>query len=411
MFLYSQVCIGQDTDEEQDNALITSGLKAVLELRGPVHTVTQFEYQDNSPEKPIGSQLQIRDPSGNELEEFSYSSDGKILWHRKFTRSGKQLFKIEFTDEISKRNTTFVQRYDSDGRVAENENYDADGALIRQVVNHYPVAGGAAEGSSTQQATDVTAAIAKAVGDSRRTDPTIIDRTYRADGTTVEDAFFPRSKVHIYKTTDAKKRLLELINDVPGSYERATYHYDDAGHLTESASYDRSGKVLRTSGVKHQEDATGNWTERLERCHPRPQIRMALKDGKPYVSSKPDDTVLQCSEEFREHQVKPDGTTVDRWKNRDSNKYSIKDANNRLLEQMSDESHYFKATYVSDQHGRFTEIAEYDRSGNVVGKETTRYQDDAHGNWTEMEELRWDIKPGAQPKKLLRFTRRTITYY
>jgi len=58
--------------------------------------------------------------------------------------------------------------------------------------------------------------------------------------------------------------VLEAIDDAPGIYIRTTFRYDDLGRDTETANYDRSGKLLHKIVMEYQEDENGNWIEQRE---------------------------------------------------------------------------------------------------------------------------------------------------
>src|SRR2546427_759287 len=60
-------------------------------------------------------------------------------------------------------------------------------------------------------------------------------------------------------------------------------------------------------------------------------------------------------------------------------------------------SGYQKTTFRYDEFGRQIESATYDRSGKLLGKDTTEYRNDDHGNWIEKKESRWQAASGHKP--------------
>jgi len=149
----------------------------------------------------------------------------------------------------------------------------------------------------------------------------------------------------------------------------------------------------------------------------------ASKDGKPYydwkiernANGKPVSDALRFADgSFDERQKKPDGTTVEReyWAPTKTYTYQTMDANGRVVEVISDsQGYYWRATFRYDQGGRQTQVANYDRSGKLLRKDITKYEDDGNGNWIEEREYNWDAALGNKHPKLGAVNRRTITYY
>jgi hypothetical protein len=95
-----------------------------------------------------------------------------------------------------------------------------------------------------------------------------------------------------------------------------------------------------------------------------------------------------------------------------TNIYKTTDKHHRLLEQVDDgPDGYTKTTYQYDEEGRVTEIATFNRSGTMIGKEAMKYQVDSFGNWTEKKSLGWDPKMTSKSDQLLSITKRVISYY
>jgi len=293
--LLSHLCFGQQPAKNSEAAAVG--------LRGPVHSVLTegVFYQDNPQGKPAGSTFVIYDPSGYLLEEFRYEPDGTPHSHTKYMRKGWQVFKTETTSVIPNENRTFTQSFNSNGLVTGTDMYDGSGLLIAKTKNDLPPQPEASTISSSQTMNaDGTVSISKTVessnaatGITRQTttkdgkpyvdwliqrdssgkpvtdalrfeDGSFNEREVKPDGTVVEHKYWAPTKTDTYQTTDSKNRVVELINDSAGEYTKTTYRYDEAGRQTEIANYDRSGKLLRKSLTRYQEDANGNWSEEKE---------------------------------------------------------------------------------------------------------------------------------------------------
>jgi len=277
---------------------------AMVGLRGPVHTVLTegFDYRDNPQGEPTGSSLVIYDPEGYLLEEYHFEPDGALRLHTKYTRKGWQVFKTETTSAIPGEDRTFIQSFNSAGLVTGTETYDGSGSLISKTKNDFPSRSGGATVSTSQAAngdgavsttetidesTDPATGLSrqtttkdgkpyidwliqqdtggKPVADALRfADGSFNEREVKPDGATVEHKYWAPTKTHTYQTTDAHKRVLEVVNDSPGDYTKTTFRYDEAGRQTEIADYDRSRKLLRKGVTEFQEDVNGNWTEQKE---------------------------------------------------------------------------------------------------------------------------------------------------
>ena len=149
----------------------------------------------------------------------------------------------------------------------------------------------------------------------------------------------------------------------------------------------------------------------------------ASKDGKPYYDwmierdangKLMSDALRFADGSFTERQKNPDGTTVQHEYSAPTKTYSYQttDANNRVVEWIRDsQAYYARATFRYDQGGRRTQVANYDRSGKLLHKGITKYEDDENGNWIEQREYNWDAALGNKHPRLGAVNRRTITYY
>lgn len=64
-----------------------------------------------------------------------------------------------------------------------------------------------------------------------------------------------------------------------------------------------------------------------------------------------------------------------------------------------------------DESGRMTGRLKYNGSGKIIGKWTTEYWDDAHGNWIEKRESAWEMEKDDVQASSVRTSVRTIEYY
>ena len=298
---------------------------ALTGLHGRVHTVLTetFDSLGNSED----STLAIYDADGYLQEEYRYDPDGSVHSHTKYTREGWQIYKTETISSVPSESRTFIQSFDSGGRVTESKTYDGNGSLMGRTRNDFTpekIGGGATLSTSKEVKPDGTASSLVTID---RTSPT---------------------------------------------------------------------------GLSHQS---------------------ASKDGKPYYdwiierdpSGKPVSDALRFADgSFNERQKKPDGITVehDYSAPTQTDTYQTTDANNRVVEWIRDSQEYYaKATFRYDQGGRRTQVANYDRSGKLLHKDITKYEDDEIGNWIEQCEYNWDAALGNKHPKLGAVNRRTITYY
>src|SRR4029077_13358354 len=81
---------------------------------------------------------------------------------------------------------------------------------------------------------------------------------------TIEHKYDVSTKTNSFQTIDAHNRVLEAIDDAPGVYIRTTFQHDELGRDTETANYDRSGKLLHKVIMEYQADEHGNWIEQKE---------------------------------------------------------------------------------------------------------------------------------------------------
>ena len=188
----------------------------------------------------------------------------------------------------------------------------------------------------------------------------------------------------------------------------------------------RSGGATVSTSQEANGDGAVSTTETIdESTDPATGLsrQTTTKDGEPYtdwliqrdISGKPVADALRFADgSFNEREVKPDGTTVEHkyWAPTKTHTYQTTDAHNRVLEVVNDSpGDYTKTTFRYDEAGRQTEIANYDRSGKLLRKGITEYQEDVNGNWIEQKESDWDVTLGNKPPKLGSVNRRTITYY
>jgi hypothetical protein len=208
---------------------------------------------------------------------------------------------------------------------------------------------------------------------------------------------------------------------------KGTETYDENGSLISRTRNDygqRGGGATISTSQDVKPDGSAKSIETVDESRPTGLSRQsATKDGKPYydwlvqrdANGKPTADALRFADgSFNEREVKPDGTTVEHkyWAPTKTHTYQTTDGNNRVLQVIDDApGHYTKTTFHYDRAGRQTEIANYDRSGKLLRKSITEYQEDGNGNWVEQREYNWDATLGNRTPKLGSINRRTITYY
>lgn len=249
---------------------------------------------------------------------------------------------------------------------------------------------------------------------------------YDADGSLHSHTKYTREGWQVYKT--------ETSSSVPSENLTFVQSFDSDGRTTESETYDGNGSPIgrtrsdftpgKTTLMDVKPDGTASSVVTVGRTNRTGLSRdSASKDGKPYydwmiesdANGKPVSDVLRFADgSFDERQKKPDGTTVEHeyWAPTKVSTYQTMDANGRVVEVIKDsQGYYWRATFRYDQGGRRMQVANYDRSGNLLHQGITKYEDDENGNWIEQREYNWDAALGNKHPKLGAVNRRTITYY
>jgi hypothetical protein len=110
-----------------------------MDLRGPVHTTLMeiFDYVIDPKGTSAGSVFSVYDLEGYILEENRYDPHGSLIVHRKYTRSGSEIFKLQHMSAAPGESRTTVQSFNADGLVAETDTYDGNDALNSRIVNDY----------------------------------------------------------------------------------------------------------------------------------------------------------------------------------------------------------------------------------------------------------------------------------
>lgn len=279
--------------QQQQHVVYSSGVHE--KLLGPVHTIQEetTSYQEKPGGVSTGSRYTVYDSKGRMLEDFRYDADGNVVMHTKITRdeSGRPV-RREMTGADSR---TFVQTYDGNG-LATRETFDSSGAQVEKTQIHTSAAGDTTFTMRTQNP-DGSVSVSKSM---ETTDPstgtkhqstvrdgqserealiqqdakgetqseamlffngTSIQRETLPDGSVKTHFYHPPTKTNIFTTTDKQHRLLEQVEDAPDSYSKTTYKYDDDGRMTETTTFDRSGKPTGKKVMKYKLDSFGNWTE------------------------------------------------------------------------------------------------------------------------------------------------------
>jgi hypothetical protein len=259
------------------------------------------------------------------------------------------------------------------------------------------------------------------------------DYRYEPDGSLRSHIRYTRKSSQVFKT--------ETISSDPSENRTFVQSFNSDGLVTGTETYDGKGSLLgETKNDTAQGKSGGGGTVSTSKdVKPDGTVssivtdektnatglsqQSAIKDGKPYynwlvqrdANGKPVADVFKFADgSFNEREVTTDGTTIEHkyWAPTKTDTYQITDANNRVIEVIEDSpTYYVKITYRYDGAGRQIEIANYDRSGKLLRKGITKYQEDGNGNWIEQRDYYWEAALGNKPLKASLVNRRTITYY
>ncbi len=262
---------------------------------------------------------------------------------------------------------------------------------------------------------------------------TLEEYRYEPDGSLYSHIKYTRKGWQVYRTettsvvASENRTFVQSFNS--DGLVSGAETYDSSGSLISKTKSDfssrKDGRTVSTSEEAHGDGAVSTTETIDESTDPATGLsrQTTSKDGKPYsdwliqrdTNGKPVADALRFVDgSFNEREVKPDGTTIEHkyWAPTKTQTYQTTDAHNRVLEVVNDSpGDYTKTTFRYDEAGRQTEIANYDRSGKLLRKGITEYQEDVNGNWIEQKESNWDVTLGSKPPKLGSVNRRTITYY
>jgi hypothetical protein len=255
------------------------------------------------------------------------------------------------------------------------------------------------------------------------------DSRYGADGAVL---------MHTKITRDEEGRPLREERSLGDSPTRTRVNTYDNNGLATVTTYDNSGTELDktqmhtsaagdTTYTRHQQNEDGSTTDfkSTETTDPAAGTRHMTdsKDGRPEretltQTNQKGETQSEAMLFFDGTSIKretlPDGSVRSHFYNppTKTNIYRTTDKQHRLIEEVEDgPESYTKTTYQYDEDGRPTETATFDRSGTQIGKESTKYQVDSFGNWTEKKTLGWGPKMTSKSERLLSLTKRVISYY
>jgi hypothetical protein len=229
---------------------------------------------------------------------------------------------------------------------------------------------------------------------------------------------------------------------VPEENQTVIHSFDSNGVITQTEIHDRNGEVTRTKNelVPRVGNVTGGYRSRQESPNGEVSVlettnstdpatglsrSITTVDGRTTASaliqrdaSGARKLTAQASPDgsFSQVEHKPDGTSVRRtyWAPTKTHNYATLDKENRLIESIQESpSDYYKTTFHYDKFGRQIEMADYDRSGRLLSKETTGYRNDNYGNWIEQKKSQWVAASGSKPAQsmLVSVHTRTIAYY
>jgi YD repeat-containing protein len=257
---------------------------------------------------------------------------------------------------------------------------------------------------------------------------------YEADGSLHSHVKLTRKTWQVFK--------IETTSVVPGENETVIHSFDSDGVVTQTEIHDRNGAVSRTTNelLPKVGNVTGGYRSRQESPDGEVTVLETTNSADPAtglsrntttVDGKTTSSVLiqrdasgarklsaQASPDgsFSQIERKPDGKSVRHtyWAPAKTYNYTTMDQENRPIETIQESpSDYHKTTFHYDGFGRRTEMANYDRSGKLVSKDTTEYRNDNYGNWIEQKESQWEAASGTKPAQstLVSVHTRTITYY
>jgi len=254
---------------------------------------------------------------------------------------------------------------------------------------------------------------------------------YEADGTL---------RSHVTITHNYGVLKIETTSVVPEENGTIIRSFDSRGEITQNEMYDQNGAKTRTTfellpgvgnvagGFRTRQDSpAGQVTETTDTTDPATGVFRSITtvDGKTTAAARIQrdaSGVRQLSVQtepdgsFTQTESKPDGTTIQRdyFAPMKTHDFLVMNQEHRLTEQIWESpSGYQKTTFRYDEFGRQVESTYYDRSGKLVGKDTTEYRNDDHENWIEQKQSQWQAASGPKPalSRIVSMYTRTINYY
>jgi hypothetical protein len=257
---------------------------------------------------------------------------------------------------------------------------------------------------------------------------------YEADGSLHSHLKLTRKGWQVFK--------IESTSVVPEENQTVIHSFDSNGVITQTEIHDQNGAVTRTTNEllpkvgnvtggyrSRQESPDGELTvfETTNSTDPATGLtrNTTTVDGKTTASAliqrdasgaKKVSAIASPDGSFSQIEHKPDGTSVRHTYSAPVNthNYMTMDKENRPIEAIQESpSYYYKTTFRYDGFGRRIEMGRYDRSGQLVSKDTTEYRNDNYGNWIEQKESQWIAASVSKPAQstLVSVHTRTITYY
>jgi len=190
------------------------------------------------------------------------------------------------------------------------------------------------------------------------------------------------------------KHLVKTETTSPPSPQKSVQIFNSAGAVTETDTYDGTGMLISKT-VNHASD----------RKHRRSLSTTKSADGS--IST----LEIFRDGSFKEHTVKPDGTTFIHFHSVSVDWRQVTDSHSRSLDYIEEPStgKYLRISSQYEKDGRERETNTYDRSGKPLGQTTFQYpREDVNGNWTEQQI--WARSDG-KTAQLLQVTYRAIAYY
>jgi hypothetical protein len=227
----------------------------------------------------------------------------------------------------------------------------------------------------------------------------------------------PSESYSVENVFDEKGRLIET--DEYDGYgipkKKTTWKFEDRTHSSTTRWIETNGNgngTAKTGDVIETTDPESRITRQVSTVDGELKSDWVIQRDGSGVAQK--DKIVFPDGSYSETEGRSDGSMVeDRYAaSAKSHTYQKSDAQGHGIEViLKSDSGFIRCTYSFDQKGRPTGQINYDAVGKIVDKTTTEYVDDSLGNWIEMKVFLWDTKSGTANQKIVRTSRRFVSYY